>query len=123
VLKGSEVKSIRKGDVNINEAYIIFKDCEAFILNMHIAKYDQSSIFNHDETATRRLLLNKKEIIKLTQARQVEGNTVIPLKIYLKQGLIKLELALAKGKKNYDKRQTLKDRDQQLHLKKVLKRY
>lgn len=112
-LQGSEVKSIRAGKVSINEAYVTFKGDEIFVLNMHIAKYDQSSIFNHEETRTRKLLLNRHEISKLMGARQTEGYTVIPLQVQLHQGLIKLEIALAKGKKLYDKRETIKERDLQ----------
>lgn len=112
-LQGSEVKSIRAGKVSINEAYVTFKGDEIFVLNMHIAKYDQSGIFNHEETRTRKLLLNRHEISKLMGARQTEGYTVIPLQVQLHQGLIKLEIALAKGKKLYDKRETIKERDLQ----------
>ncbi len=90
---------------------------------MFIAKYDQSAMFNHEETQTRKLLLHKREINKLMAARQTEGYTVIPLKVYLKVGLIKIEIALAKGKKNYDKRQSLKEKDDNMRMKKQLKRY
>ncbi len=110
-LQGSEVKSIRIGKVSINEAYVTFKGNEVFVLNMHIAKYDQSGIFNHEETRTRKLLLNRHEISKIMGARQIEGFTVIPLQVQLHEGLIKLEIAIAKGKKLYDKRETIKERD------------
>jgi len=89
---------------------------------MFIAKYDQSSIFNHEETRTRKLLLNKKEINKLMGAKDREGYTVIPLKVYFKDALVKVEICLAKGKKNYDKRQDLKEKDANLRIKKVMKR-
>lgn len=89
---------------------------------MHIAKYEQSSIFNHDETRTRKLLLNKKEIRKLIGAKERDGYTIIPTKVYLNDGLIKVEIALAKGKKNYDKRQDLKTKDQNRRISKVMKR-
>lgn len=101
----------------------MFKNSEAFILNLHVSKYEQSSIFNHEETRTRKLLLNRKEINKLMGAKEQQGYTIVPLKIYLKQGLIKVEIALAKGKKNYDKREVLKEKDNNRHLQKILKRY
>ncbi|MDI6452295.1 SsrA-binding protein SmpB [Mariniplasma sp. M4Ah] len=120
-LLGSEIKSIRLGKVQINDAFVTIKDGEAFVHNMHIAKYDFSSIFNHEETRPRKLLLHKKEIIKLFSKIKEQGYTIIPLKLYLKEGLCKLEIGLAKGKKDYDKRETLKERDQQMRMKKILK--
>lgn len=110
-LKGSEVKSIRDGKVSINEAYVTFRNGEAFILNMHIAKFMQSSIFNHEETRTRKLLLNRHEINKIITAKEQKGYTVIPLTVELHQGLIKVTIALAKGKKLHDKRESIKERD------------
>jgi len=110
-LQGSEVKSIRAGKVSINESYITFKNGEVFILNMHIAKFEASSVFNHDETRTRKLLLNRSEINKLVGAKERDGMTLIPLSVELHQGLIKVKIALAKGKKLYDKRETIKERD------------
>lgn len=110
-LQGSEVKSIRAGKVSINEAYVTFKNNEVFILNMHVAKYNQSGIFNHEETRTRKLLLNRSEINKIQGARQLQGMTVIPLQVQLHEGLIKVEIALAKGKKLFDKRESIKERD------------
>ncbi|MCR3906626.1 MAG: SsrA-binding protein SmpB [Tenericutes bacterium] len=120
-LLGSEIKSIRLGKVTINESFVTIKDGEAFVHNMHIAKYNFSSIFNHEETRQRKLLLHKKEIIKLFSKIKEQGYTIIPLKLYLKEGLCKLEIGLAKGKKDYDKRETLKERDQQMRMKKILK--
>ncbi len=120
-LQGSEVKSIRAGKVSINEAYITFRNGEVFILNMHIAKFDASSIFNHDETRTRKLLLNRHEINKIMGAQTKDGMTVIPLSVELHGGLVKLVIALAKGKKLYDKRQTIKDRDLKREQQQVLK--
>ncbi|WP_162146789.1 SsrA-binding protein SmpB [Acholeplasma granularum] len=110
-LQGSEVKSIRAGKCSIDEAHITFKNNEVYILNMHIAKFDASSIFNHEETRTRKLLLNRSEINKLMGAKDRDGMTIIPLSVELHEGLIKLTIALAKGKKLYDKRQTIKERD------------
>lgn len=120
-LLGSEIKSTRLGKVQINDAFVTIKDGEAFVHNMHIAKYDFSSFFNHEETRPRKLLLHKKEIIKLFSKIKEQGYTIIPLKLYLKEGLCKLEIGLAKGKKDYDKRETLKERDQQMRMKKILK--
>lgn len=110
-LKGSEVKSIRAGKCSINEAYITFKNGEVFIINMHIAKFEASSIFNHDETRTRKLLLNRHEINKLMGAQTKDGMTIIPLSVELHGGLMKVVIALAKGKKLYDKRESIKERD------------
>ena len=120
-LMGSEIKSIRQGKVNLSDSYVTFKDGEAFILNMHISKYDYSNRFNHDETRTRKILLHKNEILKLFGKTREQGYAVIPLKVYLKDGLAKVEVGLAKGKKDYDKRQTLKEKDAQKRMDKILK--
>lgn len=121
-LFGSEIKSIRLGKVNLNDSYVTFKNGEAFVINMHISKYDHSNRFNHDERRTRKLLLHKREIIKLSSKQQIQGYSVIPLKLYIKSGLAKLEIGLAKGKKAYDKRQDLKEKDDQRRLEKIMKR-
>ncbi len=120
-LLGSEIKSIRLGKVNINDAFVTFKDGEMYVNNMHIAKYDFSNRFNHDETRARKLLLHHKEIVKLFSKTREQGYTIIPLKVYLVEGLCKIEISLAKGKKSYDKRETLKEKDQELRMKKILK--
>lgn len=120
-LMGSEIKSIRQGKVNLSDSYVTFKDGEAFILNMHISKYDYSNRYNHDETRTRKILLHKNEILKLFGKTREQGYAVIPLKVYLKEGLAKVEIGLAKGKKDYDKRQTLKEKDAQKRMDKILK--
>jgi SsrA-binding protein len=120
-LLGSEIKSIRLGKVNLNDAFVTFRNQEAFVNNMHISKYDFSNRFNHEETRVRKLLLHKKEIVKLFSKTREQGYTIIPLKIYLKEGLAKVEIGLAKGKKNYDKRETLKQKDQDMRVKKMLK--
>lgn len=120
-LKGSEIKSIRAGKINISDSYVTFKGNEAFLLNTHISKFDKSNIFNHSETRQRKLLLNKSEIRKLVSQVQLQGHSVIPLRVYLKEGLCKVEIALVKGKKLYDKREDLKQRDQQERLSKQLK--
>lgn len=110
-LKGTEVKSIHQGNVSINEAYVIFKKNEAYILNMHVAPYEHGNIFNVDPYRTRKLLLHKNEIIKLIFLLKKESCTIVPLKIYWKKSKIKLEIALVKGKKNFDKREDIKKRD------------
>ena len=111
VLKGSEIKSVRNGKVNIADAYAVEKDGDIFLINSHISSYKQSSYSNHNPTNERKLLLNKKEINKLTGKMQREGFTLIPTKMYFKKGKAKIEIAVAKGKKHYDKRQTKKTRD------------
>ena len=105
VLTGTEIKSIRKGKVQFKDAYITFIKNEAYIKEMHIAPYDHGNIFNHDETRERKLLLHKLEIRKLQQKVKLKGFTIVPCKMYLKNGRAKLEIALAKGKDLYDKRQ------------------
>ena len=116
VLTGTEIKSIRDNKANINDAYVQIKNNEAFIINMHIAKYFQGNIFNHKELRDRKLLLHKKEILKISQKIQLKGLTVIPLKLYIEKGLAKLEIGVCQGKKLYDKREDLKKKDQ---LKKI----
>ena len=105
VLKGTEIKSIRKGSCNIKDSYIVIKNAEAYILNMHISKYEEGNIFNHEPLRTRKLLLHKREINKLIGTVKNEGLTLIPTKVYLTNGRAKVEFAVAKGKKNYDKRE------------------
>lgn len=121
VLSGTEIKSIRDGRANLKDSYAIVKNGEVFILNMHISHYKEGNIFNHDETRTRKLLLNKKEIFKLRDTVVLNGNTLIPLKIYFKNNRAKLLLGIAKGKKNYDKRESIKQRDVNRELKKQYK--
>ena len=121
-LKGSEIKSIRLGKVNLSDSYVTFRNNEAFVINMHIAKYDYSNMFNHEETRSRKLLLHKEQITKLFSKTKLQGMAVIPLKLYLKEGLCKVEIGLAKGKKDYDKRQTLKEKDMKRRIEKQLKR-
>ncbi len=122
-LTGTEIKSIRGGHVQFKEAYIDFKDGQAYIVDMHISPYDHGNLFNHDETRDRRLLLHKSEIRYLSRSVQTKGYTVVPTRMYLKNGLCKLEIALAKGKDLYDKRQTLKERDQKREIEKAMKQY
>jgi len=111
VLNGSEVKSLRDGKANISEAYAIDEQGEIFLLNSHIPSYKESSYNNHDPKRNRKLLLNKREINKLIGKVNREGYTLIPTKLYFKKGRAKIEIAVAKGKRHYDKRQVKKKRD------------
>ena len=111
VLKGSEIKSIRNGKVNIADAYAIEKKGEIILINSHISSYKQASFSNHKPLDERKLLLNKKEINKLIGKMQRDGFTIVPTKMYFKNGKVKIELAIAKGKKQYDKRAVKKKRD------------
>jgi SsrA-binding protein len=121
VLVGTEVKSIKNGKANFQDSYIIIRGEEAYILNMHISPYEQGNIFNHDETRTRKLLLHKKEINKLKNKVTLEGLTIIPLKLYFVKNKAKILIALAKGKKLYDKREAMKEKDQQREMRKDIK--
>ena len=111
ILKGSEIKSVRNGKVNIAESYVIERDGELFLVNSHISSYKQASYANHNPIQERKLLLNKKEINRVIGKMQREGFTIIPTKMYFKKGKAKIEIAVAKGKKKFDKRQTIKRRD------------
>ena len=111
VLNGTEIKSIRKGSCNIKDSYVRIRNNECFITNMYIAKYEEGSIFNHDEYRERKLLLHKKEILKLKNDFQISGYTLVPLKVYIKNGKAKVLVGVCKGKKLYDKRMTIKKRD------------
>ena len=123
VLTGTEIKSIRLGKANLKDSYAIIKNNEIYLLNMHISKYDQGNIFNHEETRTRKLLMHKKEILKLRDKLDLEGFTLIPIKIYFKGSKAKILLGLAKGKKNYDKREAIKKKDITRQLARDLKNY
>lgn len=120
-LKGSEIKSIRKSGASLQDAYIVFRNEEAYILNMHIAPYEQGNIFNHDPNRTRKLLLHKKEIRKMAQKATEKALTIVPTRVYLKKGKLKVEIALAKGKKLFDKRETIKRRDDERMMAKAKK--
>lgn len=111
VLKGTEVKSIRQGRVNLKESYVIVKDGEIFVFGMHVSPYKEGNIFNEDPLRTRKLLLNKSEIRRISQEVKLDGATVVPLRLYFKNGRAKLEIALAKGKKLYDKRESQREKD------------
>ena len=107
VLTGTEIKSIRSGSCNISDSYAIVRNGELFLLNMFISHYKEGNIFNHDESRTRKLLMHKKEINKINNKIKLEGYTLVPLKVYFKNSYAKVLLGLAKGKKNYDKRETI----------------
>lgn len=111
VLTGTEIKSIRKGSANFADSYAVIKRGEIFLLNMYIAKYDEGNRYNHDERRTRKLLLHKQEIKRLTNELKIEGYTLVPLKLYFQNGYAKIKIGLARGKKLYDKRETIKKRD------------
>ena len=110
-LCGTEVKSIRKGSVDLKDTFVNIKNNEAYILNMYIARYEEGNQFNHDERRTRKLLLHKKEILKLKSEIRENGKTIVPVKLYMKNGKVKILIAIAKGKKLYDKREALKKKD------------
>lgn len=110
-LLGTEIKSIRKGSVDLKDTFVNIKNNEAYLLNMYIAKYEEGNIFNHDERRTRKLLLHKKEILKLKEKIKVDGLTIVPLKLYFKKNIVKIKIGIAKGKKAYDKREAIKERD------------
>lgn len=110
-LVGTEVKSIRMGKVNIKDSYVKIKEMEAYVVGMHISPYEKGNIFNRDPFRERKLLLHKREIRKLLILSQADGYSLIPLKVYLKNGKVKLEVAVAKGKKLYDKRRDIAERD------------
>ena len=120
-LKGSEIKSIRHNGASLRDSYVIFKNEEAFLLNMHIAPYEHGANFNHEPDRTRKLLLHKKEIVKMEQKAKEKAMTVVPTKVYLKKGKLKIEIALAKGKKLFDKRETIKKRDDERMMAKMKK--
>ena len=111
VLKGSEIKSIRAGHISLKEAYVRTDGFEAWLVGAHIAPYDPASRDNHDPTRDRKLLLHRREIDKLWDEVRKKGVTIVPLRVYLKNGRAKIEIALAKGKRNYDKRQAIRKRD------------
>lgn len=122
VLTGTEIKSIRLGKANLKDSYATIKNDEALLINMHISPYEQGNIFNHEETRTRKLLLHKKEILKLRDKVKLEGYTLIPIKLYFSGNKAKILLGLCKGKKSYDKREAIKKRDIERDIKSRMKR-
>ncbi|MFQ3573780.1 MAG: SsrA-binding protein SmpB [Thermodesulfovibrionales bacterium] len=121
VLKGTEVKSIREGRINLKDSYVIIKDLEAYLLNCHISPYTHGNILNHDPLRTRKLLLNKKEIMRLLGKINQKGFTLIPLRVYLKANLIKIEIGLAKGKREYEKREAIKEKEAKRDIESAIK--
>ncbi len=120
-LRGTEIKSVRKGSTNLKDAFIRIKNDEAYIENMHIAPYEQGNRFNHEPLRTRKLLLHRKEIKKLQKEVKENGLTIIPTKLYFNTSKLKVEIALARGKKLYDKRQDLKAKDAKRDVERALK--
>ena len=123
VLTGTEIKSIRAGNCNIKDCYGIIRNNEVFLLNMYVGQYKEGNIFNHEETRRRKLLLHKKEIKKLVQAIELTGLTLVPLKLYFKDNKLKVALGTCRGKKDYDKRESIKERDIKREVAKRLKNY
>ena len=123
VLTGTEIKSIRDGKCNIKDCYGIVRNGEVYLLNMYVEQYKEGNIFNHEETRSRKLLLHKKEIKKLEEAVTLNGMTLVPLKLYFKNNKLKVLLGVCRGKKNYDKRESIKERDIKRETLKNLKRY
>ncbi|QSO54717.1 SsrA-binding protein SmpB [Alicyclobacillus curvatus] len=121
VLSGTEIKSIRKGSANLRDAYAQVQNGEVWVYNMHVSPYEQGNRFNHDPTRPRKLLLHKSEIAKLIGAVKEQGYTLIPTKLYIRNGYCKVELGLAKGKKQYDKRESAKARDANREIQRALR--
>lgn len=122
-LLGTEIKSIRDGKANLNDAFCTFIDGQLYIRNLHISEYSFGSFYNHEAKRDRVLLLNKKELKKLQTRGEEKGLTIVPLALFISdRGFAKLEIALAQGKKTYDKRETLKERDTKIELDRVMKR-
>ncbi|GIX06524.1 MAG: SsrA-binding protein [Candidatus Poribacteria bacterium] len=120
-LKGTEVKSIRQGKVNLSDAFVVIRKGEAFVYNMHISPYDHGTAWNHEPTRPRRLLLHKREILKLARATEQRGYTIVPTRLYFKNGYAKLEIAVAKGKALHDKREAIKRRELDRQLRDILR--
>ena len=118
-LTGTEIKSVRKGSANLKDTFARIKNGEVFVVNMYIAKYDEGNRFNHDERRSRKLLLHKKEILRLQEDVRLEGYTLVPLKLYFKGNKAKILLGVCKGKKLYDKRESIKERDNLREAKRV----
>lgn len=121
VLSGTEIKSIRLHNVNLDDAYVLIRNNQAYIINMNIPVYEKGTIFNHEPKRNRKLLLHKYEIRKLDAKVERKGFTLIPTKVYLKNGKAKIEIALGQGKKLFDKRETIKQRENQREINKIMK--
>lgn len=122
-LFGTEIKSIRDGGVNINDAYVFIRNMEAYVINMNISPYKKGNIFNKDPLRDKKLLMHKKEILRYSQKTEQGGFSIVPTKIYFKDGRCKIEIALAKGKKLYDKREDIKNRDIKKDIAQKIKDY
>ena len=120
-LKGTEVKSVRAGTLNLKDSYVIAKNGEAYVHSMHISPYDKGNIFNHDPDRPKRLLLHKREIVKLAALAARDGYALVPLSVYLKDARVKLELGVCKGKKNYDKREDAAKRDAKREIDRAMR--
>lgn len=118
VLTGTEIKSIRNGKVNLKDSYAGIKNGEVYVYSMHISPYEQGNIFNKDPLRDRKLLLNKREIYKLSGLTTQKGYTLVPISLYFKNNIVKVELGIGKGKKLYDKREDLKKKDSEMYIKK-----
>ena len=121
VLYGTEIKSIRNGRVNLKDSYAAVSNGEVYIYSMHISPYENGNIFNKDPLRTRKLLLNKREINKLIGLLQQKGYTLVPISLYFKNSIVKVELGIGKGKKLYDKREDMKKKDSEMYIKKHMK--
>ncbi len=121
VLKGTEIKAIRKHNLSLRDTYIEFRNGEAYVVNLHIPQYEKGNIFNHEPKRDRKILMHKKEILKMSQKVQADSYTCVPTKVYFKNGRVKLAIALGKGKKHYDKREAIKERDDQRQINKATK--
>lgn len=118
-LFGSEIKSIRAGRINIKEGYVLIEGRQAWLLGAHISPYDPASMANHDPLRKKRLLMHRKEIVKLLEAQQQKGLAIVPLRVYLKKGLAKIEIGLGRGLKKYDKRQVIAKRDAEREIRRA----
>lgn len=122
-LQGTEVKSIRGGRVNMQDGFALIRNGEAWLLNIHISPYETSAYFNHEPRRTRKLLLHRREINKLVGLVEQKGLTLVPTKMYFKNGLVKVEIAVGRGKKLHDKRESIKERDDQRTMARAMKQY
>lgn len=120
-LVGTEIKSIRDRHITLREGYVQIRNDEAYLMNVNIGEYNQGNQFNHDPLRSRKLLMHKKQIYKLSQETNIKGITIVPLKVYLKNGFAKVLIGVAEGKHEYDKRHTIKKRDQQREIERALK--
>ena len=123
VLTGTEIKSIRKGSCNLKDSYARIKNNEIYLINMFISTYEEGNIFNQDERRERKLLLHKKEIYKIRDKMEKEGYSLVPVKLYLKNGRAKILIGVCKGKKVYDKRMSIKERDIKRDTDKIVSKY